>query len=440
MNQPVDILILSNGPGEVTTWIKPVVQELRQQLGEDRNQVRISVVLSPCTNASGEEAAIARRYPEVDRVQAAEHFLPFLLWGKTEAAWDWRPQGVVLFLGGDQFFPVIIGKRLGYRIVVYAEWEARWHRWVDRFGIMNPTLAEHISPTYAHKFTVVGDLMAEAGRRETEQSTGNRTQSTGNRKQSTGNSQQVEEELIGLLPGSKAAKLVVGVPLELAIAEQIHAIRPKTRFVIPVAPTLDLQTLAEFADPKQNSIIQTLGWTSAQLVLPESFEAGLPRLKTSSGLQVDLWTGFPAYDLLSQCRLCLTTVGANTAELGSLAVPMIVLLPTQQVAHLRVWDGLPGLLANLPGLGGTVATFMTHMALQRRGQLAWPNIWAKEEIVPELAGNLKPDTVAAMVVDFLQHPEKLEQIRDRLRSVRGQPGASARLVSLIREVLPKSAT
>ncbi|MHC5827043.1 MAG: lipid-A-disaccharide synthase, partial [Nostoc sp.] len=68
----VDILILSNGPGEVTTWVRPVVKALRQELGDDRSVVRISVVLSPCSNASGKEAAIALSYPEVDRVQGAE--------------------------------------------------------------------------------------------------------------------------------------------------------------------------------------------------------------------------------------------------------------------------------------------------------------------------------------------------------------------------------
>ena len=53
--QPIDIIILSNGPGEVTTWVRPVVQALREKLGIDRVQVRISVVLSPCPNASGRE-------------------------------------------------------------------------------------------------------------------------------------------------------------------------------------------------------------------------------------------------------------------------------------------------------------------------------------------------------------------------------------------------
>ncbi|MBC1216647.1 lipid-A-disaccharide synthase, partial [Trichormus variabilis ARAD] len=159
---PVDILILSNGPGEVTTWVRPVVKALREKLGDDRVQVRISVILSPCPNASGKEAAIALSYPEVDRVQSAEHFWQFLLWGKTVDNWDWRSKGVVIFLGGDQFFPVVIGKKLNYRTVVYAEWEARWHNLIDRFGVMKPIVAAKASPKYAIKSTVAGVLRLEA--------------------------------------------------------------------------------------------------------------------------------------------------------------------------------------------------------------------------------------------------------------------------------------
>ncbi len=82
MSFSIDVLILSNGPGELATWVQPVVRALRQRLGEDRDNVRISVILSPCANASGQEATIASRFPQVDRVQGAEHFFPFLLWGK----------------------------------------------------------------------------------------------------------------------------------------------------------------------------------------------------------------------------------------------------------------------------------------------------------------------------------------------------------------------
>lgn len=108
-----DLLILSNGPGEISTWVRPVVQALRSR----GDRLRISVVLSPCANASGREAAMARQIPGVDRVQSAQHFFPFLLTGKTADHWDWHPQGVVLFLGVIRFF----------RSSLAADWAiARW--------------------------------------------------------------------------------------------------------------------------------------------------------------------------------------------------------------------------------------------------------------------------------------------------------------------------
>ncbi|MEH2369581.1 lipid-A-disaccharide synthase [Nostoc sp.] len=423
----VDILILSNGPGEVTTWVRPVVKALRQELGDDRSLVRISVILSPCSNASGKEAAIALSFPEVDRVQGAEHFWQFLLWGKTFENWDWRSRGVIVFLGGDQIFPVIIGKKLGYRTVIYAEWEARWHNWIDRFGIMKPEVAARVPQKYAHKFTVVGDLMLEAAEESLDSNS------------PLPITPSLKTELIGLLPGSKAAKLAQGVPLCLAIAEYIHAKIPQTRFVIPVAPTLDLQTLASFADPQKNSIAEIFGFGGASLIIPEDAK-GKALLKTAKGLTVELWQENPAYHLLSQCCICLTTVGANTAELGALGVPMIVLLPTQQLDAMRSWDGLPGLLANLPGLGTLCAKVINWSFLRfvrHKGLLAWPNIWAQEEIVPEIMGKVQPQEVGEMVLDFLTNPEKLDDMRAKLRNIRGESGAAQKIAQIVGEEIGK---
>ncbi|MEP0859435.1 lipid-A-disaccharide synthase [Trichocoleus sp. DQ-U1] len=420
-----DILILSNGPGELATWVRPVVKALREQLGDDRSAVRISVVLSPCPNASGKEAEIAQSYPEIDRVQGAEKFWEFLLWGKTAENWDWCDRGVVLFLGGDQIFPVVIGRRLGYRTVIYAEWDARWHSLIDRFGVMKPELVARIPKKYAYKFTVVGDLMTEAGELNTK-----------NKKLEISEA-IYSGETIGLLPGSKPAKLAQGVPLCLAIAEYLHAVRPQIRFAIPVAPTLDLKTLARFADPKQNPVIELVKGATAELMTPNPPE--LPYLKTAAGVRIELWTRSPAYDLFSECSLCFTTVGANTAELAALAVPMIVLLPTQQLDAMRSWDGLPGLLANLPVFGSSFAKAINWIIMQqvmRKGHLyAWPNIWAKTQVVPELLGKLQAAEVAEFALDYLNHPEKLQEMRDRLRSIRGEAGAAQKLAKLVCEEL-----
>jgi lipid-A-disaccharide synthase len=118
---------------------------------------------------------------------------------------------------------------------------------------------------------------------------------------------------------------------------------------------------------------------------------------------------------------------------------MIVLLPSQQLNAMRAWDGLPGLLVRLPGIGSGLAILINWVILKqllRQGRLfAWPNIWAKKQIVPELLGKLQPQDVAQLVLDYLEHPEKLEEMRSRLRAVRGQPGAAQKLAQLVRQEL-----
>jgi hypothetical protein len=421
----IDILILSNGPGELATWVKPVVQALRQQWSDVPDHLRISVVLSPCPHASGREATIARSYREIDRVQSAAHFFPFLLWGKTQENWDWHDRGVVIFLGGDQFYPVVIGKHLGYRTLVYAEWEARWHGWIDRFAVMRPEIATRAKPQYAHKFTVVGDLMAEVGSGDVE---GEGEGSGWQASQSVAGS-----PLLAFLPGSKPSKLAQGVPFMLAIAERIHAADPKPRFVIPVAPALPLETLARFADRHANPILPDLGNVTAELVASSNPDQ-LAYLKTSQGVKIDLYTQSPAYDLLTRCQLCITTVGANTAELGALAIPMIVLLPIQRLDAVPL-DGLNGLFIRLPGINKLIIQFMHWWVKRQNIFFAWPNLWAKAAIVPELVGNVSPQQVADVALDLLNHPNKLQEMRDRLRAVRGESGAAAKLVGLVQELV-----
>ncbi|WP_309743880.1 lipid-A-disaccharide synthase [Chamaesiphon sp. OTE_20_metabat_361] len=412
--QPIDIIILSNGPGEVTTWVRPVVRALRAELVADIARVRISAILSPCPNASGKEVQILASYPEIDRVQGAEHFTNFLVWGKTANGWDWRSKGIIIFLGGDQFFPVVIGQRLGYQTVVYAEWDARWHNLIDRFAVMNAEVMAKVQPQYLDRFTIVGDLMVESQ----------------NAIDPEPNPAANADILIGLLPGSKSAKLGMGLPLMLAIAEYIQATNPRVKFAIPVAPTLDLATLASYADPTKNPVIALVNGATATL----EHDGNQPYLKTSKGLTVSLHTEFPAHDLLSQCTLCLTTIGANTAELGALGVPMIVLIATQQIDAMRAWDGALGILVNLPVVGTPIAKIINSILYYkfRDRKLSWPNIWAQQrEIVPELLGRLDAKTVANFTLDYLEHPEKLAEMKAELRQVRGAAGAADKLAAVV---------
>jgi len=412
--QPADIVILSNGPGEVGTWVRPVVKALGKKFSD--REVRISVLLSPCPHSTGKEAAIASSYDEVERVLPASNFFAFLLWGKTPDNWHWHRCGMVVFLGGDQFYTVAISKRLGYASLIYAEWDARWYRFVDRFAAMNQKAVERVPKSYQSKFSLVGDLMADVAL-EVESP-----------------ARQAETPLIGLLVGSKPAKLSQGVPLCLAIAEIIQQHNPQVRFVIPVAPTLNLATLSNYASSQHNPYISAFGNVTAEIVTAKHDD----RLITSGGTEIELVTEFPAYQTLAKCQICLTTVGANTAELTALRVPMIVLLPTQQLEAMRSWDGLPGILANLPGVGITFAKLINWLVLKQGRLFAWPNIWAGTEIVPELVGKLEPESVAQLVLDYLTHPQKLQSMRDRLSEVRGQTGAAQQIADIISHEITKT--
>ena len=62
---------------------------------------------------------------------------------------------------------------------------------IDSFGVMQPELIEKASAKYRHKYTLVGDLMADV------QTTANRAQITDRLGCSP------DAEIIGFLPGSK---------------------------------------------------------------------------------------------------------------------------------------------------------------------------------------------------------------------------------------------
>lgn len=417
MIPPFDVVLLSNGPGELSTWVRPVVAEL----GRYWPSARISVILAPDVNSSGREAEIARGFPGVSRVQPARHYLRFLLTGRTVEGWEWAERGVVLFLGGDQGLSAWIARRLGYPIIAYAEWQTRWPRWFDRFGLREEQVRTR-SPKerFAGQYQVVGDLMADG------------IQPVEAEREQIRTRLKIEphERLIGILPGSKPLKLTLGIPLFVGLAELLERERPGLRFCLPVAPGLTGSDLAHFGRP-QNTDVALVGGTTCRL----EHHRGEDYLVSGAGTRVLLWYGRPAYDLYSLCELVITTVGANTAELGLLGVPMVVALPTNRLSVMQAWDGLPGLLSNLPGIGPTIAAFINKRVLRRLNLLAWPNIRAGRQVVPELCQELKSADLLSPCLELLDDPERREDIRRQLQQVMDRPGAARALVQLAAAVL-----
>ena len=411
------IVLVCNGPGELTTWVRPLADQLHRQLplgplAADAS-TSLNLVLVPCPNATGAEPQVAERLGLFERIIPARRFWALLRNPRRFGPWPAR--GVVVFLGGDQFWTVLLSARLGYRHLTYAEWVARWPRWNDRIAAMGPEAAGRLSPRWRQRCTVVGDLMADLSA-----------------------TAQAQDPLppgdwVALLPGSKRAKLRVGMPFLLETADRLAALRPGCRFLLPVAPTSSVAELLRYGGPA-NPLQAHYG--SGVPHLAAAGADGRRWIETGAGNRILLIEQHPAHGPLSQCALALTTVGANTAELGALAVPMIVLVPTQHLHVMQAWDGWLGLVARLPLLRWLIGVALTAWRMRQRGFLAWPNISAGRSVVPERVGAIWPEQIAAEAADWLSHPERLEGQRDDLRSLRGQPGAVAALAAMVRELLP----
>ena len=104
--------------------------------------------------------------------------------------------------------------------------------------------------------------------------------------------------------------------------------------MIPVAPLLSVSAASSICrlGRKNASFNFFQEPTTATL---EDADATCGPVAYPWGVEVMLWQQNPAYDLMSQFRLCVTTIGANTAELGSLGVPMMVLLPTLKLDVMK---------------------------------------------------------------------------------------------------------
>jgi len=101
------VALLTNGPGELWGWARPVIAELRKR------EHSVSLWLLPCQFASGYERVVASGLG-VDKLE-----------GPCSSAWTWRALAqektdCVLQLGGDLFFGRRIAKRSGAPLLCYA--------------------------------------------------------------------------------------------------------------------------------------------------------------------------------------------------------------------------------------------------------------------------------------------------------------------------------
>ncbi len=416
-NNSLAIIFVSNGPGELATWVKPLAKKLHKQIAlrpkEHNSSISLNLVLVPCPNATGNEMIAAKNWLLFENIIKAKNFWKLLI--KPKKFVSWPSKGLVIFLGGDQFWSVLLSARLGYLNMTYAEWIARWPFWNNRIVAMSKSIVEKLPKNMQNRCSVIGDLTADLT--ETE---------------------NIDDPLptgkwIAIMPGSKSAKLKIGIPFFLEVADKISKSIPDCNFLMPIAPTTNIDEI-KYCGSRKNPISKQYK-SGIQSITKANKKEERGILITNNSTVILIQEKHPAYSDLSQCDIALTTVGANTAELGSLNIPMIVVVPTQHILAMEAWDGFVGLIARLPILKWCLGLLISFLKMRNRGFMAWPNISAKRMIVPERVGHITTEQIAEETIFWLNSPSRLSGQKKDLQALRGNKGATEKFCQEIINLL-----
>ncbi|HEV2440741.1 MAG TPA: hypothetical protein VGX97_11840 [bacterium] len=375
-----ELLIVSSGPGEVSTWAVPMARAAAAWAGARGQTLTLSLVLPPCQFASGQEAAFARRQGVFARVLGPRDCLAVVtgLRRLTLAG-----GGGVLHLGGDLWYSSTLARRAGVPAYAYVETpliRSRAHRFAQIFvpsqDIADRLISEGVRPGHV---AAVGDLRVDA---LTQARPAARAPHDGVR--------------VALFPGSR--RWIVGgfLPFLLRTAEAMRDRRREIEFALVASPFLRREALAAMLDGRR---------------------AALERLGIGVVDGDDLGAAAGA-------DLAITLPGTNTVQLAVLGVPMLVVLPLDRPGRIRT-EGLSEWLGRIPGLGSAIKGVMAWRFLRRPHALAWPNRQAGRMIVPEMVGHLDPSEVAQRALAMLNDRAALDAAARDLRELYRTPAGVA---------------
>lgn len=410
---PATITLISNGPGELATWVRPVVRVLRGELPG----VKLRIALAPCPYASGHEAETIAVWGGDIEVWTPDETLRRLFRGPRPEA----EPGAVLFMGGDQAFGVMLARRLRQPLFVYTETTGRWAPFVTRFLTSDSDVSARLQKRRipAEKVAMVGNLMVDAVKRDLDPMQTRRALGL-----------NPEAMVIGLLPGSKPFKVKFITPLLLRVADLMHQADPGLQFVLHQSPWTPLSEIAEAASSQHFASVT--GGCTASLVTNDDRAV----LVTPGGAQIRVLP--PEHHLagMAIADLALTVPGTNTAELAILGVPMLVLLPLNKPEEIPL-DGLPGHVGRLPLVGKWLKRKLVEAVARRTAFTALPNARARQMLTPELKGVYPPEEIARTALDLLGDPNRRREIKLAISHVMGPAGAARAVVAQLAAVLPR---
>ena len=408
-----NIVITTNGPGEMSAWVHPMIQEIRHILP----QARILIALVPCPHSSGFEAQYGNRFYGAT-VLTPNETIAYILTGNLPSHVVLANHGVILHLGGDQLFSVCLGWRSHFPVTVYTEKLAQWKSRVTRFFLRDHKLKRKVQKKIPEsKLRVVGDLMSDAVQ-------ASHTSFDVRQKLNL----RLDAPVVSLLPGSKPVKVLYMTAFMLRIVDELSMLMPQVQFILPQSPFTPLSQIRQAVQDKK--LLATLDGVSGKIV----HDRNSTSIITPQGNKVQIVPPNWHYNALQISDLSLTLPGTNTAELAALGTPMLVMLPLQR-PDLIPLDGLMGQIGKVPILGPLLKRLLVKIKLAQMPFLALPNQKSGHAIVPELIGHISAEQVAIEAEKILNDPILRREMSLKLRETMPSHQSATRILMELVDVL-----
>ncbi len=387
---PSDVVLVSNGPGELYTWVRPVLAELRRQAPERR----VTVSLIPCQFASGSETTIAETFG-ADKVTSPKDFLGLI--AGNRAVFGAQAE-TVLGLGGSADLALRLAEKLRAPAYRYS-FVPYWHKNLQALFVDSPRTAQRARLLGApgHRTEIVGNLVADAAQLSEPVTEGGSPH-------------------IVMMCGSRDGFAVHIIPLMLALADALHTHYPDARFVWPVSRLLSEAALEQGISGAEKD---TLGGIAGQRMGDV--------VVTPSGAKLELVPESTRYAHMRAADLAVTIPGTNTLELGIAGVPSVVLLPLNKPEVIPL-EGPGHWLSLVPVVGPALKRRAVLLAAPHL-PVSLPNNLTGEKLMLELKGILTLAGVLGEILALLDDEAERQRRRARLLETMPKPGAAEKLVT-----------
>ena len=347
------LFIQSNSPGEITAWVKPIVQTAQKQ----NPNCHITLLLTPCQYASGKEVEVAKNISGIDQIYTPSQTIKLLF------SWPWfskqNQPGAILFLGGDLLYAKLFG--LKYRLPVYAYTQNK----IKKSLLIRKIFSRALD----------GDLMAERTKNFSE-----------NKTKIFAKHQLRDQDYCLFMCGSRPQHFFNFLPIITETVQCIKKRQPSFQAILLVSPFIHQNDFTKYQKKHDLSDFIIISQPANSL------------------------------ELISIAKLVVTIPGTNNMEIAYLQKPAIVVFPLNHPEHILT-DGLLCFLGKIPLLNLLLQKIIISIVKRKKRYFSLPNEIAKQYIYPEIVEKINPSKLADTILKTYHDNAKLTLITKKLTTL-----------------------